>query len=92
MINIVISIVYISFLCKSIYTNLKKKDKKYALYILVDIVFYTTLVILNQRIALSTQFENASALILLIILPIKLWCYRKTGDSSCKTQGNGSRR
>ena len=78
MIEIIISIIYISFLTKSIYTHVKKKTKNYLLCILVDIVFYTTLIFFNHRIEVSPVVENTFAITLLIILSIKLWFYKKT--------------
>lgn len=78
MYEIVISIVFIVFLINNICYNLKNKKEKYVLYIFIDIVFYLTLIILNYRSVLPVAMENIVAIILLIILPVKLWCYKKT--------------
>lgn len=78
MVEIVTSIVFVSFLTKSIFTHLKKKPKRYLIYILVDIVFYATLILGNHRIGASTAVESIWVIVFLIILPIKLWCYKKS--------------
>ena len=77
MVEIIISIIYIFFLTQNINTIIEKRPKKYPLYILVNIVFYTTLIFFNHTNGISPIVESVFAIILLIILPIKLWLYKK---------------
>ena len=61
MIEIIISIIYIFFLTQNINTIIEKRPKKYLLYILVDIVFYTTLIFFNHTNGISPIVESVFA-------------------------------
>ena len=71
-------IYHICFFLDRIFTNLKNKPKLHILRIFTYMIFYATLIFFNHRIAVPPVVEGICAGVLLIILPIKLWCYKES--------------